>query len=228
MLQDFSEQKKFDLRISSVKRLSARETEAEKNYWKKFYKKFSDYLYSEVGCYDNYAGQCFKNIKVFFSYLNKEMAILTGNFHKLFYIRKEEVQIFPLMPEELNFLIYNKQFEDRLPKRLKEAKDVFVFGCTVALRVSDLINLQKANVRVANNQYYLSVRSIKTSTDTLIKLPAYAVEIILKYKKIKKKLLPHFNASNLNQYIKLLLEQAGMTNEVLITRETYSNAYYRF
>ena len=66
LLQDFSEQKKFDLRISSVKRLSARETEAEKNYWKKFYKKFSDYLYSEVGCYDNYAGQCFKNIKVFF------------------------------------------------------------------------------------------------------------------------------------------------------------------
>jgi integrase len=228
LLKDFSAQKKFKLKISSIKRLSARETETEKNYWKKFYKKFSDYLYNEVDCYDNYAGQCFKNIKVFFSYLNKEMAILTGSFHKLFYIRKEQVQIFPLMPEELNFLIYNKQFEDRLPKKMREVKDVFVFGCTVALRVSDLINLQKANLRVTNNHHYLCVRSIKTSTDTLIKLPAYAIEIILKYKKIKKKLLPHFNASNLNQYIKFLLEQAGMTNEVLITRERRGVAVKQF
>jgi site-specific recombinase XerD len=219
LLREFSQKKEFKLRIRNIRKLTSREIETEKNYWKKFYKRFSDYLYDDLQCYDNYAGQCFKNIKVFFAYLNKEILLGTGDFHKLFYVRKEEIPIFPLLPEELNNLIYNKAFEESLPGRLKEAKDFFVFGCTVALRVSDLLALSKSNVRVINGQYYLSVRSVKTSTDSLVKLPSYAVDIILKYQKQKRKLLPLFNASNLNQYIKLLLEKAGHTQEVHLTRE---------
>jgi hypothetical protein len=150
---------------------------------------------------------------MFFKYF-ENFGLGVGDFHKLFYVRKEEIAIFPLMPEELNFLIYNKNFENGLNKRMKEVKDFFVFGCTVALRVSDLLNLKKSNTRIINNQYYLSVRSVKTSTDSLVKLPAYAVEIIGKYQKQKTKLLPHFNKSNLNQYIKKLLEAAGFTNPI--------------
>jgi site-specific recombinase XerD len=219
LLKEFAQKKEFTLRIKSIRKLTAREIESEKNYWKKFYKKFSDYLYDDLQCYDNYVGQCFKNIKVFFAYLNKELLLATGDFHKLFYVRKEEIPIFPLMPEELNNLIYNKTFEESLPKRLQETKDFFVFGCTVALRVSDLLALTKSNVRVTNGQYYLTVRSAKTSTDSLVKLPPYAVDIIVKYQKQKRKLLPHFNASNLNAYIKLLLAKSGLTHEVHLTRE---------
>jgi site-specific recombinase XerD len=69
---------------------------------------------------------------------------------------------------------------------MKEVKDFFVFGCTVALRFSDLVTLRKSNTRVMNGQHYLSVRSIKTDTDTLVKLPSYAVEIINRYSKLKK------------------------------------------
>jgi site-specific recombinase XerD len=219
LLTAFSRNKLFILRIRSIRKLTVREIESERNYWKKFYKNFSEYLYDDLQCYDNYVGQCFKSVKTFFSYLNKELGITTGDFHRLFYIRKEEIAIFTLMPEELNFLIYDKSFEESLPRRLREAKDFFVFGCTVALRVSDLISLLKQNVRVINENYYLAVRSKKTATDSLIKLPRYAVEIILKYKKQKRKLLPDFNSSNLNNYIKQLVEKAGLTHEVYLTRE---------
>jgi len=219
LLTEFSSTKEFELRIRSIRKLTTREIDSERVYWKKFYKKFSDYLYEDLGCFDNYAGQCFKNIKVFFSYLNKELTIMTGDFHKLLYIRKEEIPIFPLLPEELNFFIYNRTFEEKLPRRLQEAKDVFVFGCTVALRVSDLLALHKSNVRIVNGQYYLAARSIKTSTDSLIKLPDYAVEILRKYRKQKRRLLPPFNSSNLNFYIKELLQCAGFVHEVHITRQ---------
>jgi hypothetical protein len=47
------------------------------------------------------------------------------------------IPIFPLLPEELNYFIYKKGFETSLSSRMGEVKDVFVFGCTVALRVSD-------------------------------------------------------------------------------------------
>lgn len=218
LLKAFAEKKQFELRIRSVRKLSQREVEREKRYWKKFYKGFSDYLYDDLGHFDNYAGQCFKNIKVFFSYLNKELSLFTGDFHKHFYTAKEDVAIFPLMPEELHFLIYDTAFGEGLPRRLRETKDFFVFGCTVALRVSDLFALNRSNLREVNGQWYLSVRSKKTSTDTLVKLPDYAQAILGRYQKQRKKLLPPFNISNLNQYIKLLLEKAGMTGPVTLTR----------
>ena len=161
LLENYCRQKNFELRIKPVRYLNKREIETEKNYWKKFYKRFTDYLYQDCGHYDNYVGQTVKNLKLFFNYLNKELALGIGEFYKLFYVRKEEIAIYPLMPEELNFLISNKNFEHSLSKRMSEAKDFFVFGCTVALRVSDLFALTKTNLRIVNEQYYLVVRSIK-------------------------------------------------------------------
>jgi integrase len=218
LLGKFCIEKKFELRIRPLRRLTTRELETEKNYWKKFYKKFTDYMYEDCGFFDNYVGLNVKNLRTFFNYLNKDLTLGMGDFHKTFYVRKEEIAIFPLMPEELNFLIYNKTFEDTLTPRLQQVKDFFVFGCTVALRFSDLAALTPANVREVAGQHYLVVRSVKTNTDTLVKLPDYATAIIHKYSKQKKKLLPSFNKVNLNKYIKQLLEQAGFTQPVHLTR----------
>lgn len=220
LLQQFSSACSFELRIRPARKLAARELIAERNYWKKFYRQFTDWLYNDCGYYDNYVGANLKNIRSFFNYLNKELSMGVGDFHKLFYVRKEEIAIFPLLPEELNYLIHDKDFENSLRPRMKEVKDFFVFGCTVALRFSDLVSLQRSNVRIVNGQYYLSVRSKKTQTDTLIKLPAYAMAIIQHYNnnKNKKRLLPKFNAVNLNKFIKQLLEQAGFVHPVQVTR----------
>ena len=219
LLLRFCERKQFRLRIRTTRRLSHREAEMEKNYWKKFYKQFSAYLYEDCGHYDNYVGQNMKNIRVFFNYLNKDLALGVGEFHKQFYVTKDEVPIFPLMPEELNFLVYDEAFTESLSRRMREVKDFFVFGCTVALRVSDLFSLKKSNIRIVNGQYYLAVRSIKTSTDSLIRLPDYAVSILNRYAKQKQRLLPRFNKTNLNKYIKLLLELAGFTHAINKTRD---------
>src|SRR5688572_29847314 len=218
LLKGFCIEKNFNLRIMCIRKLGKRELHIETNYWKNFYKKFTDYLYNDCGYFDNYVGLTIKNIRTFFNYLNRELSLGVGEFHKLFYVRKEEIAIFPLMPEELNFLIHDKNFEEGLTKRMMEVKDFFVFGCTVALRFSDLVALKKTNIREANGQFYLAARSEKTTTESLIKLPPYAVKIIHRYKKLKKRLLPRFNNVNLNKFIKLLLEQAGFTQPVLITR----------
>jgi len=206
------------LRIRPTRWLSARELGYERNYWKRFYRLFTDYLYTERGSFDNYTGQNMKNIRVFFNYMNKDRVLGIGDFHKQFYVRREEIAIFPLMPEELNFMIYNQQFESSLKPRMREVKDFFVFGCTVALRFSDLNALKKKNIREVNGQYYLVVRTIKTGTDTLIKLPLYAVAIINGYKKIRRKLLPRFNLANMNKFVKLLFEKAGFTQAVPMSR----------
>jgi integrase len=218
VLKSFIANKNFDLRIRSVRRLGNRELNAERNYWKKFYRKFTDYLYNDCAYFDNYVGLTIKNIRTFFNYLNKELSMGVGDFHKVFYVRKEEIAIFPLMPEELHFLINDKDFEDGLTKRMKEVKDFFVFGCTVALRFSDLVMLKKSNLREVNGQCYLAVKSAKTSIDSLIKLPTYAVDIVHRHQKLQRRLLPKFNIVNLNKFIKILLEKAGFTQPVHISR----------
>ena len=218
LMEKFCKAESFHLRLRPVHKLNSRELVVEKNYWKKFYKKFTGYLYDKCGYYDNYVGATIKNIRTFFTYLKKEKGIDAGDFYKQFYVRKEDIAIFPLMPEELNYLIYNQKFEDSLSARLKEVKDFIVFGCTVALRFSDLNNLRKSNMRQINENYYLAIRSQKTSTDTLVKLPDYAVKITERYARRKRKLLPCFNAANINIYIKELFEKAGFTQTVCIVR----------
>lgn len=219
LLQKFCIAKKFELRIRSIKKLNQRETQTEKNYWSKFYKKFTDYLYNDCGHFDNYAGANIKNIRTFFGYLNKNLLLQTGDFYKQFYVRKEDVSIVTLLPEELNFLIYDKAFEEGLSSKLRRVKDVFVFGCTVALRFSDLLSLRKTNIRINGDKRYLQVRSQKTATDTQVCLPDYAVEILKRYERQKGGwLLPRFNIVNLNLYVKELTEKAGFTHDVRKTR----------
>ena len=220
ILKRFSEERKFPLQIRSVRKLTSRQMIVERNYWRKFYKNFTEYMYSSCGYYDNYVGHNIKTLRVFFNYLNKDLLLNVGDFHKSFYVRKENIPIIALLPEELNLLIYDMDFENTLSSKLQKVKDVFVFGCTVALRYSDLVNLEWRNIRIVNNEWYLQVRSQKTTTDTRIKLPEYAITIIKRYRNCRcKKLLPRFSKVNLNKNVKELCYKAGFTQPVSKSRE---------
>jgi integrase len=133
-------------------------------------------------------------------------------------VRKEDVPVLTLLPEELNFLIYDQAFAETLTHKLKEAKNIFVFGCTVALRFSDLMRLNKSNLRTVNNDWYLVVRSKKTSTDTQIRLPDYAIEVLKSFKLKGNRLLPKYYLSTLNDHIKMLCEKAGFIQPVSKSR----------
>jgi integrase len=220
LLVKYEQHKSITLRLLPINKLTQRQLITEKNYWAKFYKNFTHFLYNDCKHYDNYVGFVIKIIKVFFNYLSKNLVLPIGIFHKQFYVRKEQVPIIALLPEQLNFLIYNNTFEDSLPKRMQQVKDTFVFGCTVALRFSDLIALKQSNLRKVNNVWYLFTRSKKTSTDSQIQLPDYAVQILQKYSKQKGGfLLPRFNNVNLNKYVKQLAELAGFVEPVTKKRE---------
>ena len=60
-LIQFSSYTNFELRICDASKLNKRELQSEKNYWKKFYQKFTDYLYKK-GCHDNYVGSNIKAV----------------------------------------------------------------------------------------------------------------------------------------------------------------------
>ncbi len=145
-LKEFQETCTYLLRIKLIRGTNQKLLTTERNYWKKFYLQFTQFLYQHKDCYDNYVGNVIKVIRVFFNYLHRDKLMKVGDFYKSFYVCKEEVPIITLLPEQFQFLIYNKPFEIGLSEILQNIKDIFVFGCTVALRGSDLFASSQASV----------------------------------------------------------------------------------
>ena len=217
LLEEFSKSKNFELRIRHSNKLNMREMKIELNYWKKFYRQFSEFLYKDRGCFDNYVGSIFKTIRVFFGYLKKDKLLQIGEFHKSFFVRKEEIPIVTLTPEQLQFLISNLEFDKSLSLVMRRTKDFFVFGCTVALRYSDLFNIRVRDVEEISRQYYLCAKSIKTDFVTKVKLPQYAIDIIKKYSKRKSgasNIFKNVSKNQVNRNIRKLAELAGWTNNM--------------
>jgi len=226
LLEKFCDETNFDLRICDITKLNKREFLTEKNYWKSFYTKYSNYLYKN-GCHDNYVGTNFKHIRTLFNYLKKEKNINVGEFHKSFYVRKHEIDIKVLNPDQLKFLIHDKEFEECLTPNQRKVKDVFVFGCTTGLRFSDIDALTIKNFEFINDEWFIKVRTKKTKTFTFIKLPDYAVAIFFKYKTRAKtkSLFELVCLHNFNKQLKKIGEKAGWTQDVEHYREKLGKAF---
>ncbi|MDX2046277.1 MAG: hypothetical protein SFU87_05795, partial [Chitinophagaceae bacterium] len=143
LLEEYETAHSVNLRIRLLHRASMRVLQQEKNYWARFFVQFSNFLYRDKGYYDNYVLGTFKILKTFFNYLQKEKGFITGNYHKSFRVPVQQAAPVVLTPEQLQYLITDKAFEESLNTYQRRAKDIFVFGCTVGLRVSDLMKLKK-------------------------------------------------------------------------------------
>lgn len=218
-LQDFSIGQQFPLRIVEIKGSNKKLLQAERNYWKKFYRGYTDFLYRDRGCYDNYVGNNIKILKTFFRYLIKERNLAVGDFYQSFHVPEEQVPIVTLSPEQLRYLIRDSAFTKALPPHLQVSKDIFVFGSTVALRVSDIFRLSRKNIVTVGDKHYLSVRTQKTGTEMRVKLPEYAYEILRKYDTGSKHIFPFLSLSQFNKNIKKIAELAGWTHPVGKARE---------
>jgi integrase len=218
LLDEFAAKKGEALRLRSLDRLNKRERNKELKYWKTFYDEFTRFLYYEKDCYDNYVATIIKSLRAFFNYLNNDLNLNIGQFHKQFYARHETLPVLALSPERVDFLASNEAFEKSLNQNLRKYKNTFVFGCTVGLRFSDLTSLDRSNIEYSGDAIYLVVRSRKTNTPTRLKLPPHAVKIIHEQKRTRKRLFPFYSLSNFNKMIRLIAEKAGWTEEVRKTR----------
>lgn len=220
LLIKFSEEKEFYLRVKNISNFTKKQFEDEKKYWKDFYLHFTNYLYNDLDHYDNYVGRLIKLLRSLFNYLNNEKGLNIGSFHKKFYVPNEDIDIVILSPERLNYLIDNKEIENKLSDELKKVKDVFVFGCAVALRYSDLVSLNKSNLEIVNKRMYIKIQSKKTQTHTRVKLPEFAIAILNKYStQYVNKLLPEFTKAYMNKKIKDIMDIYGFNETVQRTRQ---------
>jgi len=220
LVHNFSKQSTFEIKLYLVNNLNQAEKENAHKYYRKFYIAFTSYMYDDLNYFDNYVGNVVKCLKAFFNYLIKERSIEIGNYHRLFYVPNEEIPIIALNREQLNYVINNAKFKRKVKENeLEVIRDVFVFGCTVALRISDLLTLSPKNLVIRDNKYYIQVKSQKTKKNTVIKLPDYCVTILKKYKGKQETLLPSCSLFSFNSKLKKMATLFPDNFELVKTRD---------
>lgn len=213
LLSSFNLRTNYPLRLKSLTK-DKRVIKMERQYYSQFYRQFTDFLYDDLGHFDNYVGHNIKMLKTFLNWVSRSKGLYFGEFYKDFYVWKEDIPIVVLDSSQLRFLITNKPFHDSLPLHLQRAKDLFVFGCATALRVSDLLSLLNENIEIIQSQTYLSVTAKKTRKQSVIKLPDFTKEIIARNKNRGKRLFPITSSAQFGQNVKKIGEMAGWTNPV--------------
>ena len=183
LIQEFEEISHEPIRIQLVHRASLRKLNAVRVYWERMHKKLLNFLYQQKKIHDNYAGCIMKVIKSFLRYLVVYKSLPVGDYYKLFRVPKDSFNPVIISPEQLKFLITDKDFEGSLSPVLRRTKDMFVFGCTVGLRYQDLISLKKTALQGYGNELSLLLHTRKTGTEVSIPLPSYAVETLNRLKK---------------------------------------------
>ena len=196
---------------------------SERKAHQKFYKQFTDMLYNK-SCTDNYVGMLIKTLRTFYAYLNQVKGYVTGGFYKDFHAVKEEIPIIVLSQDYLRKLLSDEPFHERLSKEFQISKDIFVVGCTIGLRFSDIIKLTNKNWQLQGDNHYIVTLSKKTSVETRIKIPLYIVQIINKYKSQYNTLLPPMSLNKFNGDLKQLCFRAGWDYDVgkIEYKKTYS------
>ena len=203
-MRAFAQTKKIELRLYNDIEITLRERAAANNYHARLYKHFTKYLYGK-GMYDNYIGLLIRLWRAFYNYLNKDLHMYVGNYHLQFFVPKDEIPVVALSKHQLFALMHDPEIDQKIKEyKLQDIRDIFVFGCTVALRYSDLKQLTKRHLQKKNDHYYLDVRASKTQIETRMRLPSYCTAIIEQHALKSPYLLPQITLQHFNRRLKEL------------------------
>lgn len=148
-------------------------------------------------------------LKTFLNYA-KRSGIKVSDGYKDFVIKRQKLEVIALTEEEFYKLV-NLDLSNN--KRLDQVRDVFVFGCTVGYRYSDLKQLSRHHIK--GDTIYLTTE--KTKTPLITPLNEIALNILQKYARNKKP-LPIISNQKYNKYLTEVCELAELNEEIEIIR----------
>jgi integrase len=124
---------------------------------------------------------------------------------KKFNTPERESKIICLTVKEF-LTLYNHTFKS---KQLDQVRDVFAFGCSTGLQLSDVVSLKKSEI----HGDFIVKRIQKRKEKSTIPLNKYSAEILKKYEgTIYDEPLPHVPIQKFDGYIKECCREAGISH----------------
>lgn len=175
---------------------------------------FLTYL-TDKGYKNTYIRKVFKNLLEVMRWMESE-GIYHGDAHKTFKPRFKGAYdyrtVIYLTWEELMH-VYNMTFDDI---NLERTRDAFCFCCFTSLRYSDLVQLQRCDVK----PNHIEIVTAKTDEVLRIDLNDYSRALLNKYAHadwLGTSALPVYANQVMNRYLKEIAKQAGLTQEIKTT-----------
>jgi len=148
-------------------------------------------------------------LKTFLGYARRS-GIKVNDSYKDFTIKREKLEVIALNESEFSSLL-NMDLSKN--KRLEQVRDIFCFSCASGLRISDMQQLKRENIK--RDEINIMVK--KTKTELTIPLNGITSKILDKYKDLHKP-LPLISSQKLNTYIKELCKDANINEPIEIVR----------
>ena len=189
-----------------------------------FYRRYTAWL-THKGYTLNSLGKCIKDLKVIMTAAKDDELTTNEAFKaKKFRVTQEEADNIYLTKEELD-AIANVDLS-KMPRGYELARDVFLAGCCLAQRVSDYNRLTPDNIvtevrkSIGENDEiikeevtYIVIDQQKENVRVRIPANKMMLGLLAKY----NNQLPYIWEQKINEYIKIVAEMAGITEEVPIT-----------
>ena len=194
----------------------------------KFLKSFERFLIDK-GLKPNTISIYLKVIKKFVRLaINNDFINSSNNPFRAFKISMKKTDKTFLLPSEID-IIENLNLENN--KRLKYARDLFLFSCYTGLRFSDIVTLEPTNIQMIDGKKWLIKNQQKT--DEKIKIPIYLLfdgkplKIIQNYFSLgSKTLFKSITNNSINAKLKRIFALAGIDKHVTFHAARHTTATY--
>jgi len=172
-----------------------------------FFDRFRSYAFSVRKVQDNYFSKIVNVLKSFLTWAYDRKYITSTTHHK-FSAAEREKEIIYLTKDEL-FNLLNHDFKT---KKLSQARYLFCFMCFTGLRVSDLRDLKREDIK--GDEILKTI--VKTQEIERIPLNRFAKDILQKFKGDEHSVFPTISPQKLNDYIKECCEEIKMNEQVSV------------
>ncbi|MCB8999640.1 MAG: site-specific integrase [Bacteroidales bacterium] len=187
-----------------------------------FYYAFIDHMQKVYGMRENTIGLHIKNLKAVlneakFRGLNSNLDYKQRKFKVVF----QEADAIYLRLDEIKRI---RELDLSAKPGMEKVRDLFLIGCFTGLRFSDFSQIKKANFQTIEENQFISLRTIKTSSRVVIPLNQTIIEILEKYEGNIPK--PDSNQA-MNRTLKHIGKLAGIEETVIIRENRKGISYKR-
>ena len=201
-LMDFEKDTKYKVDLHSI------------NF--KFFDNLRTYAFIKRKAKDNYFAKIISNLKAFLTWCQRRGYTKDLTFKDFKAVEREKDVIYLTIDELM--LLLNFEFDTFKKKR---ARDLFCFMCFTGMRVSDLHNLKRENIK--DGKIFKTI--VKTHKTEVISLNQFAREILARYEDLENYPLPKLSAQKINDHIKDCCFDAEITS--LVSYVDYSGGKAR-
>ena len=149
--------------------------------WDAFVTNYKVYMHKN-GSFDNHVAMHMRIIRTCLNWARIYKLLHIPEACCRLHLHEQQIEVIALHPEQLAILARSSELDSKLSDNQRLVKNIFLIGCVLGLRFSDLISLKKQAILKSDHGTYIQVCTRKTNTIVTIPIPNQFIGLLYKQK----------------------------------------------